>query len=58
MTDLVRKGVVGGGNWTVVVVVVVMMTTRLVVKASASRAQDPGFESHLRRDFFGVESYQ
>ena len=30
----------------------------LVVKASASRAEDPGFESRLRRDFFGVESYQ
>ena len=30
----------------------------LVVKASASRAEDPGFESCLRRDFFGVESYQ
>ena len=30
----------------------------LVVKASASRAGDPGFESRLRRDFFGVESYQ
>ena len=28
-----------------------------VVKASASRAGDPGFESRLRRDFFGVESY-
>ena len=27
-------------------------------KASASRAEDPGFESPLRRDFFGVESYQ
>ena len=27
-------------------------------KASSSRAEDPGFESHLRRDFFGVESYQ
>ena len=27
-------------------------------KASASRAEDPGFESRLRRDFFGVESYQ
>ena len=25
----------------------------LVVKASASRADDPGFESHLRRDFSG-----
>ena len=29
-----------------------------VVKASASRAEDPGFESRLRRDFFEVESYQ
>ena len=29
----------------------------LVVKASASRAEDPGFETRLRRDFFGVESY-
>ena len=25
----------------------------LVVKWSASRAEDPGFESHLRRDFSG-----
>ena len=30
----------------------------LVVKASASRAEGPGFESRLRRDYFGVESYQ
>ena len=30
----------------------------LVVKASASRAEDPRFESGLRRDFFRVESYQ
>ena len=30
----------------------------LVVKASASRAEGPGFKCHLRRDFFGVESYQ
>ena len=30
----------------------------LVVKASASRAEYPGFESRLRRDFSGVESYQ
>ena len=30
----------------------------LVVKASASRAEDPGFESRSRRDFSGVESYQ
>ena len=31
---------------------------RLVIKASASRMEGPGFESRLRRDFFGVESYQ
>ena len=30
----------------------------LVVKASASGAEDPRFESRLRRDFSGVESYQ
>ena len=30
----------------------------LQVKVSASRAEDPGFESCLRRDFSGVESYQ
>ena len=30
----------------------------LVVKASTSGAEDPGFESHLRRHFSGVESYQ
>ena len=30
----------------------------LVVKAYASRVEGPGFESRLRRDFFGVESYQ
>ena len=30
----------------------------LVVKASTSRAEDLGFESRLRRDFSGVESYQ
>ena len=29
-----------------------------VVKVSASRAEDPGFESRMLRDFFGVESYQ
>ena len=33
-------------------------TMKLRVKASASRAEDPGFESRLRRDFSGVESYQ
>ena len=30
----------------------------LVVKASASRVEDPEFESRLRRDFSGVESYR
>ena len=30
----------------------------LVVKASASRAEGPEFESPSRRDVFGVESYQ
>ena len=30
----------------------------LVVKVSASRAEDPGLESRLRWDFSGVESYQ
>ena len=29
-----------------------------VVKASASRAEDPEFESRLRRDFSGVKAYQ
>ena len=29
----------------------------LVVKESASTAEDPGFEYRLRRDFTGVESY-
>ena len=28
----------------------------LVVKASTSRAEGPGFESRLHQDFFGVES--
>ena len=32
--------------------------TGLVVKASASRAEDPGFESRLRWDFSGAKSYQ
>ena len=36
---------------TKVCVFVFLRLTRLV-KASASRAEDPGFESRLRRDFF------
>ena len=30
----------------------------LVVKASSTRAEDPGFESRLRLDFSQVESYR
>ena len=30
----------------------------LVVKAFTLRAEDPRFESRLRQDFCGVESYQ
>ena len=30
----------------------------VVVKASASRVEDPGFESCLRMGFCGVKSYQ
>ena len=30
----------------------------LAVKASASRAQDPGFESRLSQDISGVKSYR
>ena len=29
----------------------------VLVQVSASRAEDPGFESRLCRDFSGVESY-
>ena len=29
----------------------------LVVKVPTSRAEDPGFESRLRQDFFRVEPY-
>ena len=46
---------------SIVAVVVIIMTTPPrwpSGKASASRAEGPGFESRLRRDFFGVESYQ
>ena len=39
-------------------VVVLDRLVGLVVKASASRAEGPGFEFRLRRNFFGVESYQ
>ena len=32
---------------------ILAFTPQLVVKASASRAEDPRFESRLRRDFSG-----
>ena len=45
-------------NVLILIASVSLLRLGLVVKASASRAEDPGFESRLRRDFFGVESYQ
>ena len=47
-----------GFFWLALVFAVCNRLVGLVVKASASRAEDPGFESRLRRVFFGVESYQ
>ena len=50
-----------GGHWSAETLPPLQVLDRLVglvVKASASRAEDPGFESLLHRDFFGVESYQ
>ena len=46
---LVGRGGGGGGGPAVDRLV------GLVVKASASGAEDPGFEPRLRWDFFGVE---
>ena len=40
--------------WCVVELCVEYMCVGLVVKASSSRAEDPGFESRLRREFFWV----
>ena len=40
------------------VIMLLMITMGLAVKASASGAEDPGFESRLLRDFFRPESYQ
>ena len=42
------------------VLVLVGLTTKRSVPCiyTASRAEGPGFESRLRRDFFWVESYQ
>ena len=57
------KFVLGGGggihyHYTVILHRFMDRLVGLVVKASASRAEGPGFESRLRQDFFGVESYQ
>ena len=50
---LKRKGANAGSGF-----IAVHRLVGLVVQASASRAKYPGFESRLRRDFSGVESYQ
>ena len=51
-------GCVGGDAVMSAFTVVNDCLVGLVVKASALRAEGPGFESRLRRDFSGVESYQ
>ena len=53
---------------TIIIIIIIIIITIIFIsirpprwpsgKASASRAEDPEFESRLRRDFFGVESYQ
>ena len=43
-------------SWFCTAIVLLFMATSLPVLCS--RAEDPGFESRLCRDFFGVESYQ
>ena len=51
----------GAQMWITIIIDIVLLINRLiglVVKASALTAEDPGFESRLRRDFFGVELYQ
>ena len=45
-------------DWIILYILLSDRLVGLVVKASASRAEDPGFESRLRLDFFGVKSYQ
>ena len=47
------KRVTLGGLLLIVLCVLLFLTVGLVVKASASRAEDPGFESRLGRDFSG-----
>ena len=53
----VQGGQVGTGYCNtgviIAIVVIINLLVGLVVKASASRAEDPGFESRLRRDLFG-----
>ena len=48
----------GFSVWHLLKLVIGDRLAGLVVKASVSGAEDPGFESRLRRDFFRVESYQ
>ena len=48
----------GGGSPAAAAAAAADHLVGLVVKASASRVEDPRFESRLRRDFFGVKSYQ
>ena len=45
----------------IIIIITIMLLNRLIglmVQASALRAKDPRFESRLRPDFSGVESYQ
>ena len=44
------------GSWSAACL---SMAARKAVRVDPSlkAAEDPGFDSHLRRDFFGVESY-
>ena len=53
-----RWAVWWGGGARVLSMSVGQIVVGLVVKASASRAEDPGFESRLPRDFYRVESYR
>ena len=66
VTVMIIMNVIVPVTVTVVIFIICIVAIRppsyrlggLVVKASASRAEDPGFESRWRRDFVGVESYQ
>ena len=48
-------------NGIIIIIIIFKRPNRLVglmIKASASKAEDSGFESRFRRDFSRVESYQ